>query len=193
MRGSFRGITVLERGASPRIVRAEVNGTNGVTQVTGPQLRTAFGLYDSWATFTYISSKSKVVSSDGDGDGGDDASAKKKDKGDGSTTSAPATAPSSGAAANGGASGDASGDGTTGGASAAAVRGTRAPVRRVLSGTFTVARGTTLSVQRRGARGWVTVGLARVGAGGAYRASLPGAGSYRVARGDVAGPAVRVR
>jgi stage II sporulation protein D len=59
VRGSFRGITVLERGASPRIVRAEVNGTNGVTPVTGPQLRARFGLYDTWASFTYISSDAK--------------------------------------------------------------------------------------------------------------------------------------
>ena len=69
VRGSFRGITVLERGASPRIVRAEVDGTNGVTQVTGPQLRARLGLFDTWATFTYISG-SKKQSSDDDGGGG---------------------------------------------------------------------------------------------------------------------------
>jgi stage II sporulation protein D len=69
VRGSFRGITVLERGASPRIVRAEVNGTNGVTQVTGPQLRARLGLFDTWASFTYISG-SKKQSSDDDGSGG---------------------------------------------------------------------------------------------------------------------------
>jgi stage II sporulation protein D len=68
VRGSFRGITVLERGASPRIVRAEVDGTNGVTQVTGPQLRTRLGLFDTWASFTYISG-SKKQSSDDDGGG----------------------------------------------------------------------------------------------------------------------------
>jgi len=68
VRGSFRGITVLERGSSPRIVRAEVDGTNGVTLVTGPQLRTRLGLFDTWATFTYISG-SKRQSSDDDGGG----------------------------------------------------------------------------------------------------------------------------
>ncbi|HEU4976042.1 MAG TPA: SpoIID/LytB domain-containing protein [Baekduia sp.] len=57
VRGRFRGITVLQRGTSPRIVRAEVDGTNGVTQVTGPQLRQRLGLYDTWATFTFMSSK----------------------------------------------------------------------------------------------------------------------------------------
>jgi stage II sporulation protein D len=68
VRGSFRGITVLERGASPRIVRAEVDGTNGVTQVTGPQLRARLGLFDTWASFTYISGATKK-SSDDDGGG----------------------------------------------------------------------------------------------------------------------------
>jgi stage II sporulation protein D len=67
VRGSFRGITVLERGASPRIVRAEVDGTNGVTQVTGPQLRTRLGLFDTWASFTYISGSKKQSSDDGGG------------------------------------------------------------------------------------------------------------------------------
>ncbi|WP_445148181.1 SpoIID/LytB domain-containing protein [Baekduia sp. Peel2402] len=192
VRGSFRGITVLERGASPRIVRAEVNGTNGVTQVTGPQLRTAFGLYDTWASFTYISAKSKVTSSD---EGGDEAKSK-SNGGGGASSTAPGTT-SAPADTTGGASGDGSGDGTTGGqvasASASAARRVLPAPRRSLSGTFTVARGTTLAVQRRGTRGgWVTVGLARVGKGGAYRASLPGAGTYRVALGDVVGPAVRV-
>jgi stage II sporulation protein D len=73
VRGSFRGITVLQRGASPRIVRAEVDGTNGVTQVTGPQLRARLGLFDTWASFTYISAGSKKQSSD-EGGAGDSSS-----------------------------------------------------------------------------------------------------------------------
>lgn len=176
VRGSFRGITVLERGASPRIVRAEVNGTNGVTQVTGPQLRQRLGLYDTWATFTYISSSRKVTSSD------DDA-ADKKDK---ATTTAPAstTAPT----ATGGTT-DGAGDDTTGGQAASIAR-RRAPR---LTGTFTVRRGKRLRVQRRDADGWRTVGHARVGRGGRYAATLPGAGTYRVALGDLVGPSVNVR
>jgi stage II sporulation protein D len=87
VRGSFRGITVLQRGASPRIVRAEIDGTNGVTQVTGPQLRTRLGLFDTWASFTYISPGAKKKSSDDDGDG----------DGDGASTTAPATTAAPGA------------------------------------------------------------------------------------------------
>jgi stage II sporulation protein D len=108
VRGSFRGITVLERGASPRIVRAEVNGTNGVTQVTGPQLRTRLGLFDTWATFTYISG-SKKHSSDDDGGGG-----KKTEQ---PSTTAPAGTTVPGATISpdsGGATPPAAGDGTGG-------------------------------------------------------------------------------
>lgn len=52
VKGSFRGIEVLTRGASPRIVSAQVLGTRGVTRVTGPQLAGAFGLNSTWAYFS---------------------------------------------------------------------------------------------------------------------------------------------
>jgi len=54
VRGRFKSIKVLRRGASPRIVYAEVVGTGGRTRVTGPQLRRAFGLFDTWAYFTTV-------------------------------------------------------------------------------------------------------------------------------------------
>jgi stage II sporulation protein D len=57
VRGRFQRIKVVQRGVSPRVVRAQVLGTGGATNVTGPQLRSAFGLYDTWAFFTSVSSK----------------------------------------------------------------------------------------------------------------------------------------
>jgi stage II sporulation protein D len=57
LQGRFKRIKVLQRGVSPRVVRAQVVGTGGVTNVTGPQLRSAFGLYDTWAFFTSVTSK----------------------------------------------------------------------------------------------------------------------------------------
>jgi stage II sporulation protein D len=176
VRGSFRGITVLERGASPRIVRAEVNGTGGVTQVTGPQLRQRFGLFDTWATFTYISANSKMKSSDDD-----DAPAA-------GSTPTPATTGVPANTVNGGAT-DGAGDATTGGQAASIAH---RPAPR-LTGTFTVRRGKRLSVERRDADGWRTVGHARVGRAGRYAATLPGPGTYRVALGDLVGPSVNVR
>jgi stage II sporulation protein D len=57
VRGRFQRIKVMQRGVSPRVVRAQVVGTGGVTEVTGPQLRSAFGLFDTWAYFTSVTSK----------------------------------------------------------------------------------------------------------------------------------------
>jgi stage II sporulation protein D len=55
VKGKFRGIDVVSRGVSPRIVEAEVVGSRGRTLVTGGQLRARFGLFDTWAFFTSIS------------------------------------------------------------------------------------------------------------------------------------------
>jgi stage II sporulation protein D len=52
VRGRFRGIEVLRRGFSPRIVAAFVVGSDGRTLVNGPQLAARLGLPDSWAYFS---------------------------------------------------------------------------------------------------------------------------------------------
>ena len=57
VKGTFRGISVVQRGESPRIVYADVVGTGGRTRVTGPTLRARFGLDDTWATFNVISTR----------------------------------------------------------------------------------------------------------------------------------------
>src|SRR5205807_3838715 len=41
---------------SPRVLHAQIVGSDGRTDVTGAQLRQAFGLRDTWASFTAISS-----------------------------------------------------------------------------------------------------------------------------------------
>jgi SpoIID/LytB domain protein len=56
VKGKFRGIEVVQRGVSPRIVEADVVGSRGRTRVTGGQLRARFGLFDTWAFFTSITS-----------------------------------------------------------------------------------------------------------------------------------------
>ncbi|HEY7933170.1 MAG TPA: SpoIID/LytB domain-containing protein [Solirubrobacteraceae bacterium] len=52
LRGSFRGIEVLRRGYSPRILSAYVLGSAGRTLTTGGELAARLGLYDSWAYFS---------------------------------------------------------------------------------------------------------------------------------------------
>ncbi len=60
VRGSFRGIEVLRRGASPRIVAAEVLGTRGSEAVSGPELEARLGLYSAWAYFS-VKSGARVI------------------------------------------------------------------------------------------------------------------------------------
>jgi stage II sporulation protein D len=57
--GAFRGIRVLRRGESPRIVEAEVVGSRGSTRVNGATLRQKLELFDTWAYFTTISGSAK--------------------------------------------------------------------------------------------------------------------------------------
>src|SRR6478736_5484560 len=61
VKGHFRSIKVLERGFSPRVVRAQVVGTGGRTNVSGVALRQRFGLYDTWAYYTTITSTKKTT------------------------------------------------------------------------------------------------------------------------------------
>lgn len=52
LKGSFRGIEVLARGASPRILTARVLGSRGTTLIDGPELAGALGLNSTWAYFS---------------------------------------------------------------------------------------------------------------------------------------------
>jgi stage II sporulation protein D len=49
--GRFKRVRVMDRGVSPRVVRARVIGTSGSTVLTGPQIRARLGLRDTWFTF----------------------------------------------------------------------------------------------------------------------------------------------
>jgi stage II sporulation protein D len=51
LRGKLRNVVVTQRGASPRIVHADLIGSGGTTTVNGPQLAGALGLPDTWAFF----------------------------------------------------------------------------------------------------------------------------------------------
>jgi stage II sporulation protein D len=51
VKGRFRGIKVIKRGVSPRIVWADVVGSRGRTRVRGATLKARLRLYDTWAYF----------------------------------------------------------------------------------------------------------------------------------------------
>jgi SpoIID/LytB domain protein len=51
VKGGFRGVEVLKRGYSPRIVSAAVLGSGGKTLVSGPELEARLGLQSTWVYF----------------------------------------------------------------------------------------------------------------------------------------------
>src|SRR5829696_2273873 len=57
--GAFRRLKVLQRGVSPRVVRARVIGSAGSRTVTGPQVRAALGLRDTWFTHYRVASSAR--------------------------------------------------------------------------------------------------------------------------------------
>jgi stage II sporulation protein D len=54
--GKLKRVEVLQRGVSPRVVRARIYGSNGSVVLTGPQIRARLGLDDTWAYFSRASS-----------------------------------------------------------------------------------------------------------------------------------------
>ena len=55
--GKLRGIRVVKRGRSPRIISADVVGTKGSTRVSGATLKSRLSLYDTWVNFPDFGSK----------------------------------------------------------------------------------------------------------------------------------------
>ncbi len=52
VKGALEDVQVTKTGVSPRIVSANVVGSNGTTKVSGSQLQSALGLYSTWMTFS---------------------------------------------------------------------------------------------------------------------------------------------
>ena len=171
VKGSFRGIDVTRRGESPRIVYADVVGSRGRTRVTGPTLRARLGLYDTWATFTVITSTGTAVtppSSPG--------------------SSAPPSDEQTGGVQPGG------GSSSTGGDPSGGARAARVAIAGSVSGRVSPVRvGARIELQVRGGGHWIPFAWTRVERGGRYLFADLRSGSYRVVwRGD-SGPIVRFR
>ncbi len=173
VKGSLRSVKVTKRGFSPRIVSAQVVGSRGTTTVDGATLRRRFDLFDSWATFTVIGT-----------------TVTKPSKPTPTTTppAAPTPATPGGGAAFSGRSLRAAA------LSAAPVAGGRV-YTGVLRGRIAGARtGDWILVQRRGEFGlWGTAFWTTARTGGAFRATLPGTGDYRIRWRGLLGPDVTAR
>ena len=63
VKGRFKGIKVVRRGSSPRVVEADVIGSRGRTRVDGATLRARFGLFDSWVVLHDRSPRTRPAAS----------------------------------------------------------------------------------------------------------------------------------
>jgi stage II sporulation protein D len=54
LEGRLKQIAIVKRGVSPRIITAKLYGTGGVTTVTGSELASALGGYDTWMRFEKV-------------------------------------------------------------------------------------------------------------------------------------------
>jgi stage II sporulation protein D len=166
VKGRLRQIKVLSRGRSPRVVRAQVVGSGGSSNVTGPQLRSKLGLYDTWARFTVITAN--AVPGDG---------SKPKPAGEPGTGGATPRSLLAGAASI---------------ASAREVAHARTVAR--LAGRVAPARaGDWVALERYIAGRWTAQFETPVLAGGRYSAGVGARGLWRVRFGGESGPPVRVR
>ncbi len=105
LRGDFRGIEVLRRGVSPRILSASILCSGGRVAISGGELASRLGLYDTWAYFSVKHGASESPEPDRSGQ---------------SAASSPVPASGVPAGAGGGAQGPA---GTPGAAAGGAVAG----------------------------------------------------------------------
>jgi SpoIID/LytB domain protein len=67
--GRFKGIEVLRRGSSPRILSAYILGSKGKTLVSGGQLAARLGMYATWAHFSLRDAHGTHPEPDLSGDG----------------------------------------------------------------------------------------------------------------------------
>jgi SpoIID/LytB domain protein len=121
LRGSFRGIEVLTRGVSPRILQASILGSGGHTNVGGAELAARLGLYDSWAYFSVRNGSAVTPEPDRSGYVPPPAST--------SAPPAPATAPQGGTSTGPSTPASPAGGGTLGGASASETSATTSAAR----------------------------------------------------------------
>ena len=213
VKGSLEGIRILQRGVSPRIVKAQVVGTGGAVTVSGAQLRKALGTPSTWIKFTTVSARGVETSTTPAGTTTLPAGTRT-----GTTTTGTTTTPPTGggplvriasilhpiARALGllqfagtqprGALGPLRFAGIGASGSLGVLRFDRIHIRRyAVTGTvFPSVRGSTVTVQRNRGSGWRRVATGPAEAGGRYSIRVPHPGSYRVLYHGTIGPKITV-
>jgi SpoIID/LytB domain protein len=163
--GTLKGIKVLKTGLSPRVIDAEVVGTKGSKDVSGPELEQLFGTMSTYMSFTTVTANG-TIKSGGSGTGSTS---------DPSTTTTPTTTTTS----------------TTGGGGLSAAKAGSQGGMEVTGNVFPVA-SRNVTVQRLVGGKWVVVAKGSVSSSGEYTVLVSSRGSYRVLYGGTVGPTVTV-
>lgn len=161
--GKLRGIKVLKRGVSPRIVWAAIVGSRGSKTVRGTDLRRRLGLDDTWASFNRFSTKQKP--------------------------SIPPTPPTPG----GGVKASSPKLSSPNFFAHPGKPGKPGKPARLYGSLWPAPKHALAKIQKKGRDGrWHTVGRTRLTKHGYYNAAVKGKGLFRVAVGPLDGPALRV-
>lgn len=166
VRGRLRGIRVIQRGVSPRIVRAEVVGTRGSVSVSGLTLSGLLGTPSTWMSLTTVTARGVQTSTTPE-----------------PTTSSPgASSPTTTTTTQ-----------TTGGGGLSQARRAARARRLLVSGSvFPVTPGARVHVERLVGRRWSAAGSVSPVATGRYALAVAVPGRYRVLYAGVTGPVVKV-
>ncbi len=170
VRGRLRGVKVLKRGVSPRIVWASVVGSRGSVRVRGATLKSRLGLDDTWASFNRFSTKQKPSKPPTT-----------------ETTPPPSTTPGGGVQPGAA-------------ASFSGRRGRLFPSvfhpgrpARLYGSLWPAPKHALAKVQKKDRTGtWRTVGHVRLDKHGKYNVAVKGTGMFRIVVGPLSGPAMRV-
>ncbi|MGH2860368.1 MAG: hypothetical protein ACRDLT_02560, partial [Solirubrobacteraceae bacterium] len=193
--GSLVGIKVLQRGVSPRIIKAKVVGTKGSVAVSGLQLRKALGTPSTWMSFTTVSSHGVRTSTTPAATPTTPSTATGSDTG--TTTNPTTTGPSGGGPLLARTSGADPLVASIEQASSLIVHifdAVRLPTTgyAVTGSVFPARPGATVSIQFNAGDAWRTVASGPVAASGSYSVRVADNGSYRVRYDGTTGPEIAV-
>jgi stage II sporulation protein D len=196
--GRLEGINVLQRGVSPRIIRAQIVGTKGLTTATGAQLQTDLGTPSTWMSFTTVSAQGIETTSSI----APPAASTPSQTPVPTTTTAAATSTGGATTTAGGTSTGGQSDSPNTGGVGLGANGLGANVLGHVAGSFgdavagtiyPVDAGATVTAQLETSEGWTFAGSAQMAADGTYLIQVLGPGVYRVLYNGIIGPSAIVR
>jgi stage II sporulation protein D len=201
--GTFEGLNVTQTGVSPRVVQAQVVGSQGTHTVTGAQLQQLFGTLSTYMSFSTLTETGSQSSTPVQATAAPTtAPVAPAPTSPAPTTTTPVTTTPSAPPVTGG-----SGLAAATAIAAAAISTTPTSTTATPTNTtpttsssdlsiqgtvYPVQQGATVVAQLDGPGGWTNVASAQVTGSGAYVIPVPSAGTYRVAYSGINGPNISV-